>query len=187
MENQSATGMHQYLTFHIGAEEYAISILRVREIIEFSTLTRVPSMPPCVRGVLNLRGTVLPVVDLAVQFGIPEREVTKQTCVIIVDIELDGQLTMIGIMADGVNEVIDLAADQIEPPPAFGSAVADYLTGFARTQNGFVMMLDVGRALTAEALQIDQLAAGGIVADAAQALPPEPAEAACKAAHAGTC
>lgn len=159
MEHEVATELKQYLTFHLGAEEYALTILRVREIIEFSTLTRVPAMPPCVRGVLNLRGTVLPVVDLAVRFGIAEREVTKQTCVIVVDIDFDGQLTIMGIIADGVNEVIELRADQIEPPPAFGSKTAEYLTGFLRTQSGFVMMLDVDRVLSAEALFLEQLAA----------------------------
>jgi len=157
MENEAAGNIKQYLTFHIGAEEYALTILRVREIIEFSTLTRVPTMPACVRGVLNLRGTVLPVVDLAVRFGVPEREVTKQTCVIVVDLEFDGQLTMMGIIADGVNEVVELRADQIEPPPAFGSKTAEYLTGFVRTQNGFVMMLDVDRSLSAEALLIEHM------------------------------
>jgi purine-binding chemotaxis protein CheW len=124
-----------------------------------------------VRGVLNLRGAVLPVVDLAVQFGMAEREITKQTCV-IVDVESDGQLMTVGMMADGVNEVVDLNADQIEPPPAFGSKTADYLTGFARTQSGFVMMLDVDRALSAEALLVGHEALRGDLTIAAESQTP---------------
>lgn len=143
----------QYLTFQIGNEEYAIGILRVREILEFTGVTRVPSMPACVRGVLNLRGSVLPVIDLASMFGFEAKEVTKQTCVIVVEVEHDGQASTLGVITDAVNEVIELPEEQIEPAPAFGTAAhSSYLVGLGNAGGSFVMILDVDRLLSIEEL-----------------------------------
>ena len=110
----------QYLGFVIADEEYAVGILKVKEILQFDAITRVPGTPQTIRGVTNVRGSVVPVIDLAVRFGLPEREVTKRTCIVIVEVDLDGEKTIMGVMADSVSQVIDLATDDIQPPPRSG-------------------------------------------------------------------
>src|SRR5260221_145972 len=107
----------QYLGFHIAGEEYAIGILRVREILEYDTVTRVPTTPRSIRGVINLRGSVVPVVDLAVKLGLAESVVTKRSCVVVVEMVLEGERTVMGLLADAVTQVFDLPASEIEPPP----------------------------------------------------------------------
>lgn len=141
--------MTQYLSFQLAGEEFAFGILRVREILEYDTLTRVPNAPPAVRGVINLRGAVVPVVDLATLFGLPATAVTRRSCVIIVEVRVDGQDLVTGILADAVNQVIELAPDSIEPPPAFGSRVrVEYLIGMGKVDSRkFVLILDIDRLL----------------------------------------
>src|SRR5260221_654416 len=107
----------QYLTFFIRSEEYAVGILRVKEIIEYETVTRVPAMPVHVRGVINLRGAVLPVIDLAAKFGHGESAPARTTCIVVVETQVDGELLVVGLVADSVSEVVDLTSEQIEPPP----------------------------------------------------------------------
>jgi purine-binding chemotaxis protein CheW len=139
----------QYLTFFIRSEEYAVGILRVKEILEYETVTRVPGMPPHVRGVINLRGAVLPVVDLAAKFGHAETEVTRTTCIVVVETRVDGELLVVGLLADAVSQVIDLAADQIEPPPSFGTGIRiDFLTGMGKAEGRLVLILDLDRILS---------------------------------------
>lgn len=144
-----ATEQTQFLTFLLAEESYAVSILRVREIIEYDTVTRVPNMPPSIRGVINLRGAVVPVVDLAVRFGLRDCQVTKRTCVIIVEVEVSGERLVIGLMADAVSQVIDLPPADIEPPPPFGTRVrVDFLEGLGKIGKKFVLILDLDRALS---------------------------------------
>lgn len=145
----------QVLTFVLAGEEYAVDILRVKEIIEYNTLTRVPGMPASVRGVINLRGRVVPVIDMALRFGLPESVITPRTSIVMVEIEspdASGDL-VIGIITDSVCEVSDFAADQIQPAPSFGTSVgAEYLNGMAEKSNHkFVMLLNIDRALGADA------------------------------------
>lgn len=139
----------QYLSFHLAGEEFAFGILRVKEILEYDTLTRVPSAPAAVRGVINLRGSVVPVVDIALLFGLPSTAVTKRSCVIIVEVRVDGQELVMGILADAVNQVIELSPETIEPPPAFGSRVrVEYLVGMGKVDaRKFVLILDIDRLL----------------------------------------
>ena len=111
----------QYLGFFLGGEECAIGILRVREILEYGVVTRVPGTPPWVRGVMNLRGRVVPVIDLGVKFGAPESPVTRRTCIVVVEVTLEGQKSVMGVVADAVRHVFELAAGEIEPPPVFGT------------------------------------------------------------------
>src|SRR3954449_1097108 len=113
--------MNQYLTFFIRGEEYAVGILRVKEIIEYDTVTRVPATPAHVRGVLNLRGAVLPVIDLAAKFGHADSEATRTTCVIVAGREFGASMIVVGLLADAVSSVIDIVPAAIEPPPAFGT------------------------------------------------------------------
>lgn len=138
----------QYLTFQLAGDEFAIGILRVREILEYDTITRVPSAPAAIRGVINLRGAVVPVVDLAVRFGLPATAVTKRTCIVIVEVRADDEEFVMGVLADAVSQVIDLAPGDIEPPPPFGARVrVDYLVGMGKLDRRFVLILDIDRLL----------------------------------------
>ncbi|HKV07822.1 MAG TPA: chemotaxis protein CheW [Thermoanaerobaculia bacterium] len=159
-----AAGPGQYLTFWIAGEEHAIGILRVREIIEYEEVTRVPATPPWIRGVLNLRGSVVPAIDLAVKLGLPASPVTRRTCIVIVEADLEGEATVMGLIADSVSQVIDLAAEDIEPPPGFGTRVhTDYLLGMGKIGRKLALLLDVDRVLAAaEILQVSALGEGAM-------------------------
>ncbi len=149
--SKEAVEQQQYLTFLLCGEEYAISILRVKEIIGYNTVTTVPKTPKWVRGVINLRGNVVPVVDLAVRFGLEDRPVTKTTCIIIVERELENQSTMMGVIADSVSQVMDIAAEDVQPVPAFGTHIkVDYLQGMAQMGKKFALLLDVDKVLSAD-------------------------------------
>lgn len=144
---------NQYLGFHLAGEECAIAILRVREILEYETVTRVPGTPPWVRGVMNLRGSVVPVIDLSAKLGLAAAAVTKRTCIVVCEVDLDGERVAMGVMADSVTQVLELSAADVEPPPAFGTAVrVDYLLGLGRVGDRFVLLLDVDRVLSAAEL-----------------------------------
>jgi purine-binding chemotaxis protein CheW len=149
-EGQNTADQTQYLTFHIAGEEYAVGILRVKEIITYGTLTTVPQTPPSIRGVINLRGSVVPVVDLAVRFGLPASPVTNRTCIVIVELNLAAEQTVMGIMADSVSEVVELIADDILPAPPFGTHVStDFLRGMGKAGAKFVLILDIDKVLSA--------------------------------------
>ncbi|RKH12965.1 chemotaxis protein CheW [Corallococcus praedator] len=146
-------GRSSYLSFMLAGEEYAVGLLRVREIIEYRPVTRVPGMPAAVQGVINLRGSVVPVVDLAVKFGLPARPITRWSCFVIVEVSLDGQQTVLGLLCDTVREVLELGADDIEPPPAFGTRVRlEFLRGMGRHGDTFILLLDLDRLLSLEEL-----------------------------------
>jgi purine-binding chemotaxis protein CheW len=158
----------QYLTFLIGREEHALGILRVKEIMEYTDVTRVPGVPAHVRGVINLRGSVVPVVDLAAKFGGNETEPTRTSCIVIVETQLDGAMVVAGMLADAVCEVIHLDAQHIEPPPSFGTGIrVDYLTGMGKVDGRLVLILDVDRVLSPVDIQqtieaVDELAAAAV-------------------------
>ena len=150
----------QYLGFHIAGEEYAIGILRVREILEYDTVTRVPTTPRSIRGVINLRGSVVPVVDLAVKLGLSESVVTKRSCVVVVEMVLEGERTVMGLLADAVTQVFDLPATEIEPPPPFGTRIrVECLLGMGRAGKKFVLLLDIDRLLSTDDVTAAQTAA----------------------------
>jgi purine-binding chemotaxis protein CheW len=150
---QTATHSAQYLTFFVAGEEYGVEILRAREIHEFDTLTKVPTMPACVRGVINLRGSVVPVVDIAVKVGLPEIVPSRLTCVVILEVESEGERSTIGVLVDGVGQVIDLAGDDIQPPPVFGTRLrTDLLMGMGKKEKKFVLLLNVDRLLATDEL-----------------------------------
>jgi purine-binding chemotaxis protein CheW len=161
MATQSAPSeQSQYLGFHMAGEEYAIGILRVREILEYDTVTKVPTTPASIRGVINLRGSVVPVIDLAVKLGLPESVVTKRSCVVVVEIVLDGERTVMGLLADAVSQVIDLPAAEIEPPPPFGTRIrVECLLGMGRAGKKFVLLLDIDRLLSTDDVAAVQSAA----------------------------
>lgn len=144
----------QYLTFLLDGESFAIGILAIKEIIEYHSLTEVPMMPPCVRGVINLRGAVVPVMDLLARFGRPSSPVGKRTCIVIVEVEQDGERHVIGLVVDAVNEVLDIAPADIEPPPSFGARIrSDFIAGMGKVKGRFVILLDVNRAVSLDDLQ----------------------------------
>ncbi len=159
----------QYLTFVVGDEEYGVRILRAKEIIEYGIVTTIPNAPGYIRGVINLRGSVVPVVDLAVKFGRQASAPTRRSCVVVVEVERDGQRHIMGIMADRVTQVAELPAEAIEPAPAFGTAVrTDWLLGLGRADKRFILLLDTDRVLTdteigqlhrAEGAEVDTAAA----------------------------
>ena len=139
----------KYLTFELGGEVYGLEILKVQEIIGIMNVTRVPRTPEFVRGVINLRGQVIPVIDLRLKFGLESREDTEKTCIIVVQVVCaDSEVTM-GIIVDEVSEVLDIELEQIEGTPSFGSSVdTDFILGMGKIAEKVVMMLDVDKVLS---------------------------------------
>jgi purine-binding chemotaxis protein CheW len=149
-----ATGTSQYLTFKLDQELYALEIAKVREVLEFSSATRVPRMPEFMRGVINLRGNVVPVVDLRLKLGLAATQRTIDTCVVITDVQVDGETTVLGALADSVQEVVDLESGQIAPPPRMGTRInARSIRGMGKRDDQFVILLDIDQILSAEDLQ----------------------------------
>ncbi len=142
---------HQYLTFALSGEMYAVGILNVKEIIEYGNLTEIPMMPGFIRGVINLRGAVVPVVDLAARFGGRASEIGKRTCIVIVEMSQDDTKQDLGIMVDAVSEVLEIPGTDIEPPPAFGARIrADFIAGMGKVAGKFVIILDIQCVLSVE-------------------------------------
>ena len=138
----------QYLTFHLGDEVFAMDIVTVREIIQHASMTVVPLMPNFVRGVINLRGAVVPVIDLQSRFGRPLAQLGKRTCVIIFDASRDGEKMELGLMVDSVSEVIEIAQSDIEPAPQFGTTIArEFIHGLGKVGGEFLVILEPERAL----------------------------------------
>jgi purine-binding chemotaxis protein CheW len=143
----------QFLTFMLGGEMFAMGILAIKEIIEYSALTEVPMMPASVRGVINLRGSVVPVVDLSVRFGRTPAAVTKRTCIVIVEISLNDSRQDVGVVVDAVNEVLEIPAEDIAPPPTFGTRIrTDFIQGMGKVNHRFVIILDVTQVLSLDEL-----------------------------------
>lgn len=137
----------QYLTFSLGEEVFAMDIRTVREIIQYGPMTTVPLMPGFVRGVINLRGAVVPVIDLQARFGRAAAKVGKKTCIVIFDSMRSGERVELGLLVDAVSEVIEIASEQIEPPPNFGAAVRrDFIRGMGKVASRFVIILEPDRA-----------------------------------------
>lgn len=144
----------QHLIFMLGGETFAIGILNIREIIEYGDLTEVPMMPDVVRGVINLRGSVVPVVDLSARFGRGRTSIQRRSCAVIVEVAGVEDRQVVGVLVDSVNEVQDLAAEQTEPPPSFGAHLrADFIAGMARLGSRFIIILDSRRVLSLEDLE----------------------------------
>jgi purine-binding chemotaxis protein CheW len=145
--------VQQYLTFMIGGEEYAVSLLKVKEIIEYDTVTQVPKTPEWIRGVINLRGSVVPVIDLAVKLRQSPSVAGKLTCIVITEVQSGDEAAVMGIMADSVRQVIDLKPQDIEEPPTFGTRIkVDYLLGMARSGKKFCLLLDTEKVLSTDEL-----------------------------------
>ena len=138
-----------HLIFAIGVVTFAVRTQKVGEIIMFQELARAPSLPPCIRGLMNLRGTVLPVVDLALKFDGKESPITRHTCIVVVETMHDGVVTPIGLITEAVYDVMSVLPSSIEPPPAFGAAVdVAYLSGMMKYGDGFALVMDADRVLS---------------------------------------
>lgn len=144
----------KYLTFALHSEEYGLEILNVREIIGYMTPTQVPQTIHYIKGVINLRGQVIPVIDLRLKFGMPEADITEKTCIIVVEALKDGSRKQIGIIVDSVSEVLDVAENAIEPPPEFGSGIdRTLITGMAKMESKIIILLDIDRVLFDQAVE----------------------------------
>lgn len=138
-----------YLAFMLCGEQFAVDILRIREIIEYTLPTAVPMMPPSVRGVINLRGAVVPVIDLAVRFGHAPTTIARRTCIVIVEVEHEECLHVLGLLVDRVNAVMEIRQQDIEPPPAFGAHIdTDFISGMGRVDGKFVIVLNIATTLS---------------------------------------
>lgn len=155
----------QYLTFRLDEEVFALDIAQVREVLDYTNITRVPRTPEFMRGVINLRGSVVPVVDMRLKFGMTKTEQTVNTCIIIAEISIDGDTTVLGALADSVQEVIELSAEQIEPAPRIGTRLrTEFIRGMGKREEEFVIILDIDRIFSADELSLVQ--------DAGNVLPP---------------
>ena len=153
MSVSSITETSQYLTFKLDEEVFALDIAKVREVLDFTLIAKVPQTPEFMLGVINLRGTVVPVVDMRLKFGMTGAETTVNTCIIIVEIEIDGENTVLGALVDSVQEVMDLDPDQIEPPPRIGTRLnTKFIKGMGKRDNHFIIILDIDKVFSADEL-----------------------------------
>ncbi|MEO5332111.1 MAG: chemotaxis protein CheW [Magnetococcus sp. YQC-5] len=157
MSVSGITGPTQFLTFHLDKEVFAIDISKIKEVLEFTSLTKIPRTPDFMCGVINLRGSVVPVVDLRLKFGMVKSERTVNTCIIIIDVMQEDGVTVIGAMADSVKEVLELDPNQIEPPPKIGTGLrTDFIRGMGKQQDHFVILLDTDRIFSTTELNLLQ-------------------------------
>jgi purine-binding chemotaxis protein CheW len=153
MADETITETTQYLTFRLADELFAVDIGKVREVLDLTSTTKVPQTPDYMRGVINLRGSVVPVVDLRLKFGMTMAEQTVNTCVVIVEVEMDGEKVVMGAMADAVQEVLDLEPDQIELPPRIGTMMStDYIRGMGKHAEQFIIILDIDKVFSTDEL-----------------------------------
>lgn len=151
------TATTQYLTFKLGDEIFALDVAKVREILDFTTVTKVPRTPDFMRGVINLRGSVVPVVDMRLKFAMSGTEKTVNTCIVVVEVDLEGETIILGALADSVQEVIELEPDQIEPAPRIGAKLrTDFIRGMGKHDGRFIMILDIDRVFSSDELSTVQ-------------------------------
>jgi purine-binding chemotaxis protein CheW len=152
---------HEYLTFFVAGEEYALTLQQVREVIPYESVTRVPGVPTPIRGVTNVRGSVVPVVDLAIRFRLPEAPITSRSCIVLVEPKIEGIPTLMGLVTEQIGQVLALAEGELMPAPSFGAPIrAEYIAGMARVQKKFALVLELDRLLSpAELVLVDELGA----------------------------
>ena len=155
----------QFLTFLLGGEMFAIGILGIKEIIEYGSLTTVPMMPDFIRGVINLRGAVVPVVDLSARFGRAASEITQRSCIVIIEAGVDDEKQDVGVVVDSVSEVLEIPASEIEPAPSFGAKIrTEFISGMGKVDGKFVIILDANRVLSVD--EMAMLAGSGTAIEA---------------------
>jgi len=161
----------QYLTFSLGAEVFAFDVAKVREVLELIPITKVPRAPEYMSGVVNVRGSVVPVIDLRLKLGMGTAERTVNTCIIVIEVPLDGGMTVLGVLVDSVQEVVEFEGSQIAPAPRIGTGVKiEFLSGIGRREDRFVLIMDIARVLSDEDFQMLADAEGaGTAAETAKA------------------
>ncbi len=153
MSTSTITETAQYLTFKLEKEVFALGISQVREVLDFTAVTKIPETPDFMLGVINLRGSVAPVVDLRLKFGIPRAETSVDTCIIVAEVEVDGETTVLGALVDSVQEVMDLDPEQIEPPPRLGTRMkSKFIKGMGKHNNQFIIILDINKVFSLDEL-----------------------------------
>ena len=156
----------QYLTFKLDEEIFALDIAKVREVLDYTTVTKVPRTPEFMRGVINLRGSVVPVVDMRLKFGMTKTDKTVNTCIIIVEITLAGETVVLGALADAVHEVIELEPGQIEPAPKIGTRLkTDFIRGMGRRNDAFIIILDIDKVFSVDELSLVETAGTSLSAE----------------------
>lgn len=162
MDDSNVTSANQYLTFTLGDEFFALEIAKVREVLDYTTITHVPRMPQFLRGVINLRGNVVPVIDLKLHLGLGNIQRTVDTCIVIVELNLDGEEVLMGALADSVQEVIDLEPSDISQPPRIGTRLnTNFIKGMGKHDEKFIIILDIDNVLSSEELKMVQSAGQG--------------------------
>ena len=157
MSTDTITEMAQYLTFTLDDEVFAVNIAKVHEVLDFTKITKVPKTPDYLRGVINLRGSVVPVADMRLKFGLPKTEKTVNTCIVIMELSLDGDNTVLGALVDSVQEVLDLEPGQIEPAPRIGTRLKpEFIKGMGKRDDQFIIILDIDKVFSAEELSLTQ-------------------------------
>ncbi|HKN18611.1 MAG TPA: chemotaxis protein CheW [Dissulfurispiraceae bacterium] len=147
----------QYLTFKLDEEIFALDVAKVREILDFTDITKVPQTPDFMRGVINLRGSVVPVVDMRLKFGMSKSEKTVNTCIVVAEVTTEGETTVLGALADSVQEVIELEPAQIEPAPRIGTKLrTDFIRGMGKHDGRFVMILDIDKVFSSDEITLVQ-------------------------------
>jgi purine-binding chemotaxis protein CheW len=153
MSVNEITDTRQYLTFKLADEVFAIEVSKVREVLDFTTITKIPRTPDFMSGVINLRGNVVPVVDLRLCFEMSKTEKTVNTCIVVMEMSIEGEATVIGALADSVEEVIDLEPEHIQPAPKMGTQIrTEFIKGMGTRDAQFIMILDIDRVFSAEEL-----------------------------------
>jgi purine-binding chemotaxis protein CheW len=155
MSVSAITETTQYLTYKLGEEIFALDISKVREVLDYTPITKVPRTPEFMRGVINLRGSVVPVVDLRLKLGMTKTEKTVNTCIIITEVTVDSETTVLGALADSVQEVVDLDPEHIEPAPKIGTKLrTEFITGMGKQNDRFIIILDIDRVFSSEDLAL---------------------------------
>jgi len=157
MEDTKATNSEQYVTFSLADELFGLEVSRTREILSMTPVTKVPQTPDYLLGVINLRGQVVPVVDMRLKLGLPAGEETEDTCIIVVEVQVDGEAIVVGALADGVREVLEIRDDQIEPPPRLGTRLnIEFITGMGKVDEQFMILLNIDRVFSSDELTLVQ-------------------------------
>lgn len=157
MDGKELLETNQFLAFRLEEEVFAFDISKVREVLEFDGVTKVPQTPDMMKGVINLRGSVVPVIDMRIKFGMGETDITVDTVIIIIEVELDNESTMIGALVDSVKEVMDLDSEQIEPPPSLGTRLnTEFIRGMGKQESQFIIILNIEKVFSADELEMVQ-------------------------------
>jgi len=157
VENMSVNSSLQYVTFSLGRELFGVEVTRTREILSLTPVTKVPQTPEYLLGVINLRGQVVPVVDMRLKLGLPAGRETEDTCIIVVEVQVDGEIIIVGALADAVREVLEISADQIEPPPRLGTRLkTEFMSGMGKIDDQFMILLNIDRIFNSEDIAMIQ-------------------------------